>query len=161
MEFSELILKRYSVRAYKSDPIAEDKLSEVLQAARLAPTAANRQPFQLVVIHTQGREAELRRIYDRDAYYDRVRRFLAQYHPAQHARRSLSDYLALVRSLLRQGVFSEGRVSYWKFVLEAATRYRYAFDTAITLAIMGHHFQTLTRELCPPEYPRVSLPGTT
>ena len=66
MEFSELILKRYSVRAYKSDPIAEDKLSEVLQAARLAPTAANRQPFQLIVIHTQGREAELRRIYDRD-----------------------------------------------------------------------------------------------
>ena len=109
----------------------------------------------------EGYRSVLRRIYDRDAYYDRVRRFLAQYHPAQHARRSLSDYLALVRSLLRQGVFSEGRVSYWKFVLEAATRYRYAFDTAITLAIMGHHFQTLTRELCPPEYPRVSLPGTT
>ncbi|MBS1253056.1 MAG: Albonoursin synthase [Anaerolineales bacterium] len=66
MDFSALIEKRYSVRAYKSDPVEEDKLGQVLEAARLAPTAANRQPFQLIVIHTTGREAELQRIYDRD-----------------------------------------------------------------------------------------------
>ena len=66
MEFSELIEKRYSVRAYKPDPVEDDKLQQVLQAARLAPTASNRQPFQLVVIHTAGREAELKRIYNRD-----------------------------------------------------------------------------------------------
>ncbi len=65
MEFSELIKARYSVRAYKPDPVEEEKLQQVLEAARLAPTAANRQPFQLLVIHTAGREAELRRIYDR------------------------------------------------------------------------------------------------
>jgi nitroreductase len=65
MEFWELISKRYSVRAYKPDPVEEDKLQRVLEAARLAPTAANRQPFQLVVIHTAGREAELQRIYRR------------------------------------------------------------------------------------------------
>jgi nitroreductase len=66
VEFSELISKRYSVRAYKPDPVENEKLEQVLQAARLAPTAANRQPFQLIVIPTQGREAELRRIYDRE-----------------------------------------------------------------------------------------------
>ncbi len=66
MEFSELIGKRYSVRAYKPDPVEEEKLQQVLEAARLAPTAANRQPFQLIVIHTAGREAELNRIYGRD-----------------------------------------------------------------------------------------------
>ena len=66
MEFSALIAKRYSVRAYKPTPVEEEKLQQVLEAARLAPTAANRQPFQLVVIHTAGREAELRRIYRRD-----------------------------------------------------------------------------------------------
>jgi len=65
MEFAELIKKRYSVRAYKADPVEEDKLQQVLEAARLAPTAANRQPFRIIVIHTAGREAELRRIYDR------------------------------------------------------------------------------------------------
>ena len=65
MNFVELIKKRYSVRAYKPDPVEEGKLAQVLEAARLAPTAANRQPFQLIVIHTASREAELRRIYHR------------------------------------------------------------------------------------------------
>jgi nitroreductase len=66
MEFSNLIRERYSVRAYKPNPVEEDKLQQVLQAARLAPTAANRQPLQLIVIHTAGREEELRRIYSQD-----------------------------------------------------------------------------------------------
>lgn len=64
MDFGELIRKRYSVRAYRPDPIEDEKLAQVLEAARLAPTAANRQPFQLIVIHTAGRERELRRIYN-------------------------------------------------------------------------------------------------
>ena len=63
MEFLELAKKRYSCRAYKSDPVEDDKLQQVLEAARLAPTAYNLQPFQLIVIHTKGREADLRRIY--------------------------------------------------------------------------------------------------
>jgi nitroreductase len=66
MEFAELIKSRYSVRAYRPDPIEEEKLQGVLQAARLAPTAANRQAIQFVVVRTKGREEELRRIYDRD-----------------------------------------------------------------------------------------------
>lgn len=66
MSFSELIQERYSVRGYKPDPVEEDKLLQVLEAARAAPTAANRQRFQLIVIHTKGREKELRRIYDQD-----------------------------------------------------------------------------------------------
>jgi nitroreductase len=65
MDFSQLIETRYSVRAYKPDPVEDDKLQQVLEAARLAPTAANRQPFQLIVIHTEGRQEELNRIYDR------------------------------------------------------------------------------------------------
>ena len=66
MEFTELIQKRYSVRAYKPDPVEEEKLRQVLEAMRLAPTAANRQPFQFIVAHTASREAEFRRIYNRE-----------------------------------------------------------------------------------------------
>jgi nitroreductase len=65
MEYSQLIAIRSSVRAYLSTPVEEEKLLQVLEAARLAPTAANRQPFQLIVMHTAGREAELGRIYRR------------------------------------------------------------------------------------------------
>jgi nitroreductase len=66
VKFMELIEKRYSVRAYKPDPVDDKKLERVLRAAQLAPTAANRQPFQFIVIHTAGREEELKRIYNRD-----------------------------------------------------------------------------------------------
>ena len=63
MDFFELIEQRYSVRAYKSRPVEEEKLQKVLDAARLAPTAANRQPFRIIVVKTEGRESELKRIY--------------------------------------------------------------------------------------------------
>ena len=65
MEFSELVQKRYSVRAYRPVPVEEDRLHQVLEVARLAPSASNRQPFKIIVIHTAGRETELRRIYDK------------------------------------------------------------------------------------------------
>lgn len=68
MQFADVIRRRYSVRAYAPTPVEEDKLQQVLEAARLAPTAANRQSFQLVVVRTAGREAELRRIYPRDFF---------------------------------------------------------------------------------------------
>ena len=66
MDFQELMSKRYSVRAYKPDPVNEGTLKKVLEAARLAPTAANRQPIQFVVLRTAGREEELKRIYQKE-----------------------------------------------------------------------------------------------
>jgi len=66
MDFAELVKKRYSARAYKPDPVEDDKLAAVLEAARLAPTAANRQAFRVLVVRTKGRESDLRRIYGRE-----------------------------------------------------------------------------------------------
>lgn len=65
MEFEDLIRARYSVRAYRPEPVEEAKLARVLEAARLAPTACNRQPFRILVIPKAGRETELLRIYPR------------------------------------------------------------------------------------------------
>ncbi len=96
----------------------------------------------------EGYKSILQRIYHPDAYYERVRRFLARYRPSHRQHHSLSDYVALARSILKQGILGESRASYWKFFVEAATRYRHAFGTAITLAIMGYHFQTLSQSVC-------------
>ncbi|HPW17579.1 MAG TPA: nitroreductase family protein [Candidatus Aminicenantes bacterium] len=65
MNFQALINARYSVRAYKPEPVPREKLDRVLEAARLAPTAANRQPFRVIVVEPKGREKELSRIYPR------------------------------------------------------------------------------------------------
>jgi len=70
MDFAQLIQARYSVRAYRPDPVEDEKVQQVLEAARWAPTAANRQPFQLIVLPTAGREPELRRIYQRSWFVD-------------------------------------------------------------------------------------------
>ena len=66
MEYSQLILDRYSVRAYKPDPVEDEKLQKILMAAQIAPTAANRQPFKLIILRTSGKEEQLKRIYSRD-----------------------------------------------------------------------------------------------
>lgn len=66
MTFLDLARRRHSVRAYRPDPVPDDVLATVLEAARVAPTAANRQPFRIIVVHPAGREVDLRRIYDRD-----------------------------------------------------------------------------------------------
>jgi nitroreductase len=66
MDFQELIRLRYSVRAYRPDPVPAEELERVLEAARLAPTADNRQPFQIVVLRTEGRREDLKAIYNKD-----------------------------------------------------------------------------------------------
>jgi nitroreductase len=66
MEYLQLIQKRYSTRAYKPDPVEEEKLLRILEAARIAPTAANRQPFRLIVLPTEGNEKRLAQVYSRE-----------------------------------------------------------------------------------------------
>jgi nitroreductase len=63
VDFFELIHNRYSVRAYKSDQVEDAKLNQILEAARLAPTASNRQPFHVIVVKTAGNEEALKSVY--------------------------------------------------------------------------------------------------
>jgi radical SAM superfamily enzyme YgiQ (UPF0313 family) len=96
----------------------------------------------------EGYQSILKRIYNRDAYYARVREFLKRYTPAYSGHIKFSDYLILFRSILRQGLLHDGRLAYWKLFFAALTKYPRAFGTAITLAIMGHHFHTVTERVC-------------
>jgi radical SAM superfamily enzyme YgiQ (UPF0313 family) len=90
---------------------------------------------------TAGYQSILDRIYNPDAYYERVHRFLSEYRPGHQTRSKPSDYLAFARSMLKQGVQGDARSSYWKFLFEAAIRHRDSFRTAVMLAIIGYHFQ--------------------
>ena len=50
MDVHEAIAKRYSVRSYQDKPVEAEKLARVLEAARLAPSGSNRQPWKFVVV---------------------------------------------------------------------------------------------------------------
>lgn len=66
MDFFEVIQKRYSVRSYQPDMVEPEKLEQILNAARLAPTACNLQAFKVIVIKTEGRQEELKKVYNKD-----------------------------------------------------------------------------------------------
>ncbi|MBV4418540.1 nitroreductase family protein [Clostridium tyrobutyricum] len=53
MSFLELAKKRCSVRKYKNKKVEHEKLLKILEAARISPTAANKQPERLIVVQEQ------------------------------------------------------------------------------------------------------------
>jgi hypothetical protein len=112
----------------------------------------------------EGYREVMKRIYNCEAYYERVKLYLNRAHPkpakrpaGERAKRwprpqsepwmTRANLRALVHSIVRQGVFGRHRWSYWKFLAEAATRYRRCFGAAMTLAVMGYHFQVMTQKL--------------
>ena len=50
MEFYDVLRKRRSYRVYKSDMPEEEKVNRILEAARLAPTWANKQGMEYIVV---------------------------------------------------------------------------------------------------------------
>jgi hypothetical protein len=105
-----------------------------------------------------GYRSVLKRIYSCEAYYERVKLYLSRTQPrpgkaSQRAQRTKQKWLtkgnarAFVTSIIRQGVFGKQRWSYWKFLLTVATRYRHCVGAAMTLAVMGYHFQVMISRL--------------
>ncbi|MDR0401191.1 MAG: nitroreductase family protein [Treponema sp.] len=50
MTFAELTAARYSVRNFLDKPVEQEKIGLILEAARRAPTAANRQPQRILIL---------------------------------------------------------------------------------------------------------------
>lgn len=51
-EISEVILNRWSPRAYDTKPVADEVLNRIFEAARWAPSAFNNQPWRFIVAKT-------------------------------------------------------------------------------------------------------------
>ena len=60
MDVMQAIAQRYSCRAYKPDPVEEEKLNQILEAARLAPSARNFQDWRFVVVTDQETREQLK-----------------------------------------------------------------------------------------------------
>ncbi len=69
MDFYETINTRRSIRAYKNDPVENDKLGRILNAMRVAPTAANRQPLSLIVVKNEQVKHKLKNAYSQEWFY--------------------------------------------------------------------------------------------
>jgi len=59
MELMEVIKRRYSVRDYEDKEVEEDILMEIMEAARLAPSAKNRQEWKFVVVRDKTKKEKM------------------------------------------------------------------------------------------------------
>ena len=61
MDFLSLAKKRYACRKYTAQKVEQAKLDTILEAGRVAPTGANRQPQRLIVVRSEEGMARLAR----------------------------------------------------------------------------------------------------
>ncbi len=59
MEVFEAIRNRHSVRSYLTNEVSSEKLQKILEAARLAPSAGNIQPWHFIVVFDQQKRKKL------------------------------------------------------------------------------------------------------
>ena len=59
LHFPEIVKRRYSVRDFAPTPVERDKIGICLEAARLAPSACNSQPWKFIVIDEPARKDEI------------------------------------------------------------------------------------------------------
>lgn len=62
MTFLDLAKERYSVRLYDQRPVEEEKIRQILEAGRLAPTAMNYQPQRIYLIKSEYALKKIRSI---------------------------------------------------------------------------------------------------
>jgi len=68
MEVFNAINNRRSIRAYKSEPVPEEKINKLLEAARLAPSAANRQNWKFVIVDKEEIKKRLAKACNNQAF---------------------------------------------------------------------------------------------
>lgn len=59
MDFIKLAEQRYSVRKYDERAVEEEKLMSILEAGRIAPTAANLQPVRVIAVQDKENLAKI------------------------------------------------------------------------------------------------------
>jgi len=89
-----------------------------------------------------GYRSLMNTIYSPGPYYKRVRTFLREFNPPRVPLRfNPRHVLALARSSVRLGIFGRERFHFWGLLAWTVFRRPVLFQTAVTLAIYGHHFR--------------------
>ena len=66
MDFKNLITRRFSVRKFKNKKIENEKLLQILEAGRMAPSAVNYQPWHFIVVQNPENLKKIHTVYQRD-----------------------------------------------------------------------------------------------
>lgn len=119
MEFLELVKKRKSTRRYSSRPVSREIIDRCLEAARLAPSACNSQPWSFIVIDEEKLKEKIAKtafsgIYSMNSFAEKAPVLIAVITERQNYIARLGGYFKGVQySLIDIGITCE------HFVLQA------------------------------------------
>lgn len=65
MSLVDIVKKRYSVRSFKDIPVEKEKIIQILESARYAPSAVNYQPWHFIVITDEETKMKIAETYPR------------------------------------------------------------------------------------------------
>jgi radical SAM superfamily enzyme YgiQ (UPF0313 family) len=85
------------------------------------------------------------RLYSPGAYFARAAASIERWRPGRKRRARPREWLAALRSVVRQGIFSTYPWHYWRFILGTLVRMPTKIGRAIAMAISGHHYIVYTR----------------
>lgn len=82
-------------------------------------------------------------IYSPENFYSRIKTFLENFQPKKHHVKHFkpAEIFAFVRACFRLGIFSSGRLEYWKLMLWSFFRKRDVFPMAVAFSVYGYHFR--------------------
>ena len=66
--FLELVRQRRSIRAFTADPVSDELVDQVIEAARWAPSGTNSQPWEFVVVRDQEMKERIARLVKPELY---------------------------------------------------------------------------------------------
>jgi len=69
--FLDLVRRRRSIRSLKEDPIPDEYVEQIIEAARFAPSGANSQPWEFVVIKEKDIKEKIVSLFTEQAEYSR------------------------------------------------------------------------------------------
>ncbi|OQA01521.1 MAG: Ribosomal protein S12 methylthiotransferase RimO [Planctomycetes bacterium ADurb.Bin412] len=95
----------------------------------------------------EGYQKVISTIYHPRHYYQRIHVFLKNYQPTTIHKINGKDLLAAAKSMWKIGLLSRARFLYWKLLLKTALTRIKSLPTAVELAIMGAHFEKISRPI--------------
>lgn len=99
----------------------------------------------------RGYRELLAKLYEPRQYFRRAYAAIRQWSVQRGRRTSRREVWAVVKSIVRQGIFSRYSAYYWSFLLKTLFRNPRKISRAFAAAISGHHFFRYTRKVVVPQ----------
>ncbi|NHJ33113.1 MAG: nitroreductase family protein [Asgard group archaeon] len=116
----ELLKTRRSIRKYKSTPVEDEKIERCLEAARWAPSASNKQPWEFIIVKDETMRKKFAEIHPYAKFVaESPVVFIPLTNPEIHPKYHMSDTGLTIQNFMLQA-HAEGLATCWAGVIGAS-----------------------------------------